>query len=86
MLANKIDISADQISPLEKLKTLSLITIISAAIVDSINPCAMSVLLILLGSLLASGNKFRAIKAGCAFTASIFLMYLLFGLGLFSAL
>jgi cytochrome c biogenesis protein CcdA len=73
-------------SPLEKLKALSLITVISAAVVDSINPCAIAVLLILLSALIASGNKNRALRAGFAFTISIYISYFLFGLGLFSAL
>lgn len=73
-------------SPSEELKSLSLLTVIGAAIVDSINPCAIAVLLILLGALLAAGNKKKAIKAGFAFTISIYIVYFLFGLGLFSAL
>lgn len=73
-------------SPLEKLKTLSLVTVISAAIVDSINPCAIAVLLVLLGALLVSGDRKKALKAGLAFTISIYIVYFLFGLGLFSAL
>jgi len=73
-------------SPLEKLSNLSLLTIIGAALVDSINPCAIAVLLILLGALVVSGDKKRALKAGLAFTLSIYVTYFLFGLGLFSAL
>jgi len=73
-------------SPLEKLSTLSLFTIISAALVDSINPCAIAVLLILMSALILSGTKNRALKAGFAFTVSIYITYFLFGLGLFSAL
>ncbi|MCD6476685.1 MAG: hypothetical protein J7K26_00765 [Candidatus Aenigmarchaeota archaeon] len=61
-------------------------TIIGAAFVDSINPCAIAVLLILLGALLASGNKKRAFLTGIAFTISIYIMYFLFGVGLFSAI
>ncbi|MFH1174464.1 MAG: cytochrome c biogenesis protein CcdA [archaeon] len=73
-------------SSLEKLGTISFLTVIGAALVDSINPCAIAVLLILLGALLASGDKKRAVKAGFAFTLSIYIIYFLFGLGLFSAL
>ncbi len=73
-------------SPLEKLSGLSLFTIVGAALVDSINPCAIAVLLILLGTLVASGDKKRALKAGLAFILSIYIAYFLFGLGLFSAL
>lgn len=73
-------------SPLKKLNNLSLITVIGAAFVDSINPCAIAVLLILLGALVISGEKKRALKAGLGFTLSIYISYLLFGFGLFSAL
>jgi cytochrome c biogenesis protein CcdA len=59
--------------------------IASAALVDSINPCAFAVLLILLATLLISEGKDRAFKAGIAFTISIYISYLLFGLGLFHA-
>jgi len=72
-------------SPLKKLGTFSLVTIIGAAFVDSINPCAIAVLLILLASLLASGHKKKALKAGFAFSVSIYIIYFLFGIGLFSA-
>ncbi len=70
----------------DKLSELSLLTIVGAAFVDSINPCAIAVLLILLGALMVSGDKKRALKAGIAFTVSIYIAYFLFGLGLFSAL
>ncbi len=73
-------------SPAEKLESLSLLTVVGAAFVDSINPCAIAVLLILMGALLASGDRKRALKAGLGFTASIYIVYFLFGLGLFSAI
>ncbi len=69
-----------------KIRPLSLLTVIGAALVDSINPCAIAVLLILMGALLAAGGKGRAIRAGLAFTISIYISYFLFGLGLFSAI
>lgn len=78
--------AAGSASPLEKLGNLSMLTVIGAAIVDSINPCAIAVLLILLGALLASGDRKKALKSGFAFTISIYIVYFLFGLGLFSAL
>ncbi|MGC8979554.1 cytochrome c biogenesis CcdA family protein [Caldisericum sp.] len=62
------------------------ITATGAALVDSINPCAIAVLLILLTALLAAGEKTRALKAGVAFIISIYIVYFLFGLGLFHAL
>ena len=60
--------------------------ILGAAVVDSINPCALAVLLILLGTLLAAGERKRAFYSGLAFTISIYIVYFLFGLGLFSAI
>ena len=77
---------AGNTSPMEKLGALSILTVIGAALVDSINPCAIAVLLILMGALLASGDRKRALRAGLAFTISIYIAYFLFGLGLFSAL
>lgn len=70
----------------QKINTISTMTVIGAALVDSINPCAIAVLLILLGALLATGDKKKTLKAGLAFTASIYIAYFLFGLGLLSAL
>lgn len=57
-----------------------------AAFVDSINPCAIAVLLILLAGLMATGDKKRALIAGLAFTLAIYIGYLLVGLGLYSAI
>jgi len=70
----------------DKITGLTLGTIIGAAIVDSINPCAIAVIILLLGGLLATGDKKKALYAGMAFTASIYIAYLLFGLGLLSAI
>jgi cytochrome c biogenesis protein CcdA len=61
-------------------------TITGAALVDSINPCAIAVLLILLTALLAVGERRRALRAGLAFILSVYIVYFLFGLGIFSAL
>ena len=62
------------------------VTATGAALVDSINPCAIAVLLILLTALLATGEKTRALKVGVAFILSIYTVYFLFGFGLFHAL
>jgi cytochrome c biogenesis protein CcdA/glutaredoxin len=83
-------------SPIEKLKLcetkestikrLTLPAVIGAAAVDAINPCAFAVLIILLTTILAAGNKRRTLLAGLAFSGSIFISYYLMGLGLFSAI
>jgi cytochrome c biogenesis protein CcdA len=58
------------------------LVITSAALVDSINPCAIAVLLILLTALLAQNNKKKVLKLGLVFTLSIFIAYFLLGIGL----
>ncbi len=67
-------------------KKLTIPAVISAAIVDAINPCAFAVLIILMTTILAASNKKRALFAGLAFSASIYIAYFLMGLGLFSAI
>jgi cytochrome c biogenesis protein CcdA len=64
----------------------SLVVITAAALVDSINPCAIAVLLILLGSLLTTTSKKRTITIGLLFAAGLYVAYFLAGLGIFSAL
>ena len=65
----------------------SLWAITGAALVDSINPCAIAVILILLTALMmGAGGKRRALWGGLAFTASIYISYFLFGLGLLQAI
>jgi len=65
---------------------LTLAAVVGASIVDAINPCAFAVLIILMTTILASGNGKKALKSGFAFAASIFISYFLMGLGLYTAL
>jgi len=65
---------------------LTVPVVLSAAAVDAINPCAFAVLIILLTTILAAGIKRKALFAGLAFTASIYISYFLMGLGLYSAI
>jgi len=65
---------------------ISLLVVTWAALVDSINPCAIGVLIFMLSLLSASKDKARLIKAGVAFAASIYLAYFFFGLGIFSTI
>lgn len=62
--------------------TLSIFAITAAALADSINPCAIAVLIILLTALMMANNKRRAILGALAFISSIYISYFLFGLGL----
>ncbi|OIO23885.1 hypothetical protein AUJ65_02720 [Candidatus Micrarchaeota archaeon CG1_02_51_15] len=74
-------------SPSRQMGSAELIFFVAgAAFVDSINPCAIAVLVILLSALLFAGEPRRALKAGLAFIASVYVAYFLFGLGLFSVI
>lgn len=57
-----------------------------AALLDSINPCAIAVLLILIATLTVSNDKKRVLFSGLAFILGLFAAYFIFGLGLVRAL
>lgn len=63
-------------------ETLTFWAVTGAALVDSINPCAIAVLVILLGALMLTKGKKRALLGGLAFTSSIYVSYFLFGFGI----
>ena len=63
---------------------LSLPLVIFAAIVDSINPCGLSVLVFLLIPMAAAGSRKRILLVGGAYITAMFLFHLLVGIGLFS--
>ena len=63
---------------------LSLPLVIIAAVVDSANPCGLSVLVILLIPMVAAGSRRRILLVGGAYIAAMFLFHLLVGIGLFS--
>lgn len=66
--------------------TADFVAITAAAFADSINPCAIAVLLILLATILAAGERSKALKSGLAFVLALYLAYFLLGLGLLSFL
>ncbi|MCD4760213.1 cytochrome c biogenesis protein [archaeon] len=68
------------------IQSITIPAVISAAVVDSINPCAFAVLIILVSTILTSKNRKKALLAGIAFTLAIFTSYLLMGVGLYSAI
>lgn len=63
-----------------------ILIITGAGLIDSVNPCALAILIFLLNTLIGAGDKRRALKSGLAFSASLYIAYFLFGLGLFSAI
>jgi len=61
---------------------LTLPKILSLAAVDAVNPCALAVLIMMLFAILAFAPEKRRniLLAGLAFTSSVFVMYLFYGL------
>ena len=56
--------------------------ITGAALVDSINPCAITVLLILIAALMISADKKKVLWTGLVFSLGLFVAYFVLGLGL----
>ncbi len=65
------------------LEQVTIPILLSTAIVDSINPCAIGVLLLLLGVLIKhSKEKRKLVKIASIYIAAVYLVYMLAGLGL----
>ena len=63
------------------LESLSFWVVTAVALVDSVNPCALSTLLFLFTILMASGGREKALRISMSFIFSSYFTYLLFGLG-----
>jgi cytochrome c biogenesis protein CcdA/thiol-disulfide isomerase/thioredoxin len=61
---------------------ITLPLVIIGGLLDGINPCAISVLLILLASLSAAGSRKTIISAGISYTTAVFIFYTLAGAGI----
>lgn len=75
--------------PLDRLalrEKLTLAAVVAGAALDSINPCDLAVLVLLLGTLLVVGKRTKVIWAGLAFAAGVFVTYYLTGFVLYSVL
>ena len=57
--------------------------VITTALIDSINPCAIGVLILLIGTLLSlSHNRKKMLTVGLIYIAAVYLTYFLAGIGL----
>jgi cytochrome c biogenesis protein CcdA len=63
---------------------LTIPLVISAALVDGINPCAFSVLVFLLLTIMALDTRRKMVCIGSIFILAVFIFYFLSGLGLFT--
>ncbi len=74
--------SFSQIEELDPAATLTLWVLFGAAIADSVNPCTIAVMTMLLGVVLTMHGKKKMLLAAFAFIGVIFVSYYLMGLGL----
>jgi cytochrome c biogenesis protein CcdA len=65
---------------------LTIPLVIGAALVDGINPCAFSVLIFLLLTIMSLGSRRKMLEVGISFILAVFVFYFLSGLGLFTAI
>ncbi len=61
---------------------ITVVKLVSLAAVDAVNPCALAVLTLMLIAILTynPGKKRNILLAGAAFTVSVFVMYMVYGL------
>ncbi len=64
---------------------LTLGVLVGAALVDSVNPCTLAVMVMLLGVILMADGRGRMLLSGIAFFVTIFFAYMLMGLGILTA-
>ena len=61
----------------------TLITVLTSAAIDAINPCAIGVLILMISVVLSSGGSVkRMLGIGLLYTSAVFITYLIAGLGL----
>ncbi len=63
-----------------------LATITGLALTDAVNPCTLAVQTLLLSALLITRGRRDALIGGLLFTATIYVMYFLYGLGILTAI
>jgi len=61
-------------------------TVLATAAVDSINPCAIGVLILLFSTLIVTKKKDKILKIGLLYIGAVYITYFLFGLGLIAFL
>jgi cytochrome c biogenesis protein CcdA/thiol-disulfide isomerase/thioredoxin len=59
--------------------------VITAGLIDGINPCAVAVLIFLLLALVGAGGRMRMLRFGAAYVAGVYLIYFISGFGLLAA-
>ncbi len=65
---------------------VTMVVLIGAAIIDSINPCTIAIMVMLLAVILKSDGRKKMLLAAAVFISVIFFMYLAMGIGLLHAI
>jgi len=72
-------------SIIQRFKSLGILTIVSAGLIDGINPCAFATLIFFISYLTFVGRKRKEILyVGLGFSGAVFVTYLLIGFGILS--
>jgi len=81
----KEEIQKAEESMINRFKSLGLFTVLSAGLIDGINPCAFATLIFFISYLTFVGRKKREILwVGLGFSGAVFATYLLIGFGILS--
>ena len=81
----KDEIKKAEESMINRFKSLGLFTVLSAGLIDGINPCAFATLIFFISYLTMMGRKRREILwVGLGFSGAVFATYLLIGFGILS--
>jgi len=69
-----------------KSSNLTPFVVACGAAVDAINPCSLSILILLMASSLINGERKKALKAGFSFIGAVYFTYFLLGIGVLAAI
>ncbi|RLC64155.1 MAG: hypothetical protein DRI80_02105 [Chloroflexota bacterium] len=74
-------------SLIERFRSFGVLTILGAGLVDGVNPCAFTTVILFVSYLALTGRKgWEIIATGLAFTLGVFIVYVAVGLGLYKVL
>jgi cytochrome c biogenesis protein CcdA/thiol-disulfide isomerase/thioredoxin len=74
-------------SLIERFRSFGVLAILGAGLVDGINPCAFTTVILFISYLALTGRKgWEIIITGLAFTLGVFIVYVALGMGLFKVL
>ncbi|MDD5688406.1 MAG: DUF1573 domain-containing protein [Elusimicrobia bacterium] len=82
--AKKIDIPSGEVKKSDVTSKLSLLPIVSAGLIDSVNPCAFATIIFLITylNMVLKKQKYEILLTGMSFVVGVFVTYFLIGLGL----